>query len=219
MQKNSPELPPLYITLDVEAAGHRLGHHSTLSIGAAVVSRTPRTFDEYTAAGHIFYTELKPIDRAADMEAMRIGCLHLICLEDKRRTDPRFDPEHAEFDPVAVLELLDEVGEEPEHAVQRFREWIQTVSAGRPVVGITDTVFFDGGHINYAFGQYSEPVSPFGWAGLDLDSVYRGYAGRADASLKELDLPKPLKLHRADHDAAYLAERARVVLYEKMGWK
>lgn len=210
--------PPVYIALDVEGAGHRLNHHSTLSIGAALVTRTPRTFDEYQAAHHVFYTELKPISLAADIEAMRVGCLHLICLETKRYEDPRFDPEHANFDPTAVLDLLDKVGEEPEQAMKRFREWISAVSAGRAVIGVTDTVFFDGGHISYNFGEYSENLSPFGWSGLDLDSVYRGYTGRAEASLKELALPKPIKAHRADHDAVYLAERARVLLYEKMGW-
>lgn len=210
--------PPVYIALDVEAAGHRLNHHATISIGAALVTRTARTFDQYEAAGHVFYAELKPITREFEIEAMRVGCLHLKCLEGMRAHDLRYDPTHEKFDPRLVLDLLDRVGEDPKNAMDRFRTWIDTVRDDHPSIGVTDTVFFDGGHISYNFGAYSEKLSPFGWSGIDLDSLYRGYMRRADASLKELTIPKPIKAHRADHDAVFLAERTRHVLYELLNW-
>ena len=41
---------------------------------------------------------------------MRVGCLHLECLDALRPTDPRYNPEHEAFDPELVLKLLDRVG-------------------------------------------------------------------------------------------------------------
>lgn len=212
------ETNPVYIALDFEVAGPRLSCHSTLSVGAALVTRTPRNFSRYVVDGDVFYAELKPISLEADVDAMRVGCSQLRCLEAKGRTDPRYNVTHAQFDPRAVLELLEHEGEEPEVVIKNFRHWIDEVAAGRPIIGVTDTVFFDGGHAHYNFGQYHPGPSPFGYAGLDLTSMYRGMVRRADACLSELDVPAPAKLHRADHDAVFLAERARIVLYDILGW-
>lgn len=207
----------VHIALDVEAAGGQLSRHSTLSIGACVVTREPLSFEDYFSQGLVFYTELQPSSLVADLDAMRVGCSQLVCLEEKRLVDPRFDVAHQEFDPVAVLEYMQKVCENPVAAMERFSRWVADACKGKKCIGVTDTVFFDGGHINYCFGQ-TNTISPFGWAGLDLDSVYRGYCKRADASLKEFDVvDHRLKPHRADHDAVFLAERARRLLYEKMG--
>ena len=55
--------------------------------------------------------------------------------------------------------------------------------------------------------------------GLDLDSIYRGYAQRSDANLKELGVPDQREYpHRADEDAIYLAQVGRELLFEKMKW-
>ena len=209
---------PVYIALHFEAAGPRLSHHSTLSIGAALVAPRSRTFSQYVVDGDVFYAELKPISLEVDIDAMRIGCSHLRCLETKRRTDSRFDVTHPNFDPLATLDLLDREGEEPEVVMKNFCRWIEELATGRPVVGVTDTVFFDGGHLNYHFGQYYESPSPFGWAGLDLTSLYRGFTRRVDASLSELKATVPVKPRRADHDAVLLAERTRIVLYDLLNW-
>ena len=213
--------PPSRIAIDFEAAGSRLGRQTTLSIGAVLVPRDrQRSFAEYEAAGHVFYAELKPISPSFDIKAMRVGCLHLECLDALRPTDPRYNPEHEAFDPELVLKLLDRVGEHPKSAIERFRTWINTATDNNPnIIAITDTVIADGGHLNFNFGAFSDEPSPFGWSGLDLDSTYRGYKQRPDASLKELPVPEPVKKHHAAHDAAQLANRANYLLHELMNWE
>lgn len=134
----------VHITLDVEAAGGELSRHSTLSIGACVVTREALTFEEYFTRGQVFYTELQPASLIADLDAMRVGCSQLVCLEEKRLTDPRFDVASQEFDPVAVLEHMQKVCEDPVAAIERFSRWITEVCAGKKCIGVTDTVFFDG---------------------------------------------------------------------------
>ncbi|MBI4120829.1 MAG: hypothetical protein HY457_01040 [Parcubacteria group bacterium] len=209
----------VYIANDVEAAGGLLGVHPTLSLGACVVTREPLTYKEYADKGLVFYAELKPTSLAFNLAAMRVGCLHLACLEGLRETDSRYDPTHDDFNPGLVLELMQKVCEEPASALHRFSEWVEKVSEGNPVEGVTDTVFFDSGRINLCFGVHMERISPFGWAGLDLSSLYRGYVKKPDVKLKGLNLPDTReKPHRADHDAVLLAQLARVLLYEKLGW-
>ena len=190
-----PNRPPSRIAIDFEAAGSRLSRQATLSIGAVLVPRDrQRSFAEFEAAGQVFYAELKPISPSFQIEAMRVGCLHLECLAELRATDPRYDPTHEAFEPELVIKLLDRVGEHPRAAVERFRAWIHTVTDGNPnIVGVTDTVIADGGHLNFNFGAFSDEPSPFGWSGLDLDSTYRGFRQRADASLKELPVAEPEK--------------------------
>ena len=209
----------LHIANDVEGAGSRLGFHPTLSFGSCVVTREPLTFKEANERGLLFYTEIRPSSLTFEIEAMLVSCLHLKCLEGIRGKDSRYDPIHKDFNPLLVLKLMRERCEDPVVAMERFRTWVETVSNGEEVEGLTDTVFYDGGHINLCFGLNSAKPSPFGWTGLDLDSLYRGYEKRADAKLRELGVPdNRTKPHRADHDAVLLAEMARVLLYEKMGW-
>lgn len=211
--------PSTHITLDVEAAGSRLGEHGTLSLGACAVSRERLSFAEYARRGLVFYAELRPISLAFEIEAMRVGCSKLMCIEERRRRDPRYDPTHEAFDPALVLSFMNEYCESRDEALARFAAWIERVSAGRRVIGITDTVFFDGGHVHLCFGMHLNRLSPFGWSGLDLDSLYRGYAGRADANLRELGVPDTREHpHRADHDAVFLAHLAHELLYVRMGW-
>lgn len=208
----------LYIANDVEASGPRLGFHSTLSIGACVVVREEQlNFDDYVRRGLVFYAELKPRCNKFEMDAMRIGCLHLACLDDIRAQDNRYDPTSTAFRPDLVLKRMKDMCEEPSAALERFAKWAQ--SFGQEVEGVTDTVFFDSGHINLCFGTNSKTSSPFGWTGLDLDSLYRGYTGIENAKLRDLNLKDTrTKPHRADHDAVFLAQIARVLLYEKLGW-
>jgi hypothetical protein len=150
---------------------------------------------------------------------MRVGCSHLICLDNIRKSDTRYDPISPDFRPDLVLERMQKTCEEPKVALERHREWVQHVSNGREVEGVTDTVFFDSGRIDLCFGANTNHYSPFGWKGLDIDSLYRGCTGREDANLRELNIPDTrIKPHRADHDAVFLAQIARVLLYEELGW-
>ena len=93
------------------------------------------------------------------------------------------------------------------------------VSKGQKVEGITDTVFFDSGHINLCFGININESSPFGWNGLDLSSLYQGVTGRENANLGELKVPDTrTKPHRVDHDAVFLAQITKVLLYDILRW-
>lgn len=208
----------IYIANDVESAGGKLGVHSTLSIGAAVVTPEKITFGEYWEKGLVFYAELQPHSSTYDIEAIRVGCSQLICLENIKIMDSRFDSASPHFDPERVMNRMKQNCELPVLAMHRFRKWIENIKKeAEKIVGVTDTVFFDGGRIDLLLSHFYHGVSPYGWSGLDLDSVYRGYMRNKRASLKTLGVPdERTKPHRADHDAVFLAQQARVLLYEKM---
>lgn len=206
MKKQKKEV--LYVAFDVEAAGPHLGVHSTLSVGACAVVRDALNFREYCEKGLVFYAELKPASRAFDEKALRVGSSELVCLED-------VPSEGKSFDGAAVLEHMAAVCEEPTAAAIRFRAWLESVSGGRPVIPLVDTVFFDSCRVS--LWLHVEGFS-LGHSGRDLKSVYQGFAGRANARLKELHVPRNAKPHRADYDAVELAQKARVLLFEKMRW-
>ncbi len=209
----------IYIANDVEASGPRLGVDNVLSLGACVMSRERLTHQEYVERGLVFYSEIRPTNLNGFIpESMRVGCLHLDCLEALRVNYKKYDPTYISFDPRLVLIHMQRVCESAQEVAKNFRAWVRRVAKGRKVVGVTDTVFFDGGFINLLLASLDSP-SPYGWTGLDLDSVYRGYAGRADASLSELGVvDRRIKPHRSDHDAVYLAQTGQVLLFEKMKW-
>lgn len=209
----------LYIANDVEASGNRLGFHSTLSLGACVITRKFLSFENCVDRGLVFYAEIKPHSFDFEFKAMRVGCLHLACLDAIRGFNDRYDPTSPNFRPDLVLRRMREVCEDPKVALERFKSWVGRVSKGQKVEGVTDTVFFDSGYINHCFGTNTSGDSPFGYAGLDLDSLYRGYTKREDAKLRELNIPDTrTKPHRADHDAVFLAQISRILLYDKLGW-
>ncbi|MBI2062994.1 MAG: hypothetical protein HYT61_02005 [Candidatus Yanofskybacteria bacterium] len=212
----------IYIANDVESAGGKLGRHSTISIGAAVITREKITFEDYWKKGLVFYAELIPDSYCYDIEAMRVGCSQLMCIEEIKLRDDRFDSKSLKFDPEKVLRFMAKRCEERFSAMQRFSDWIKSMKSGEEkVIGVTDTVFFDGGRIDLCFGLYDDlrSPSPYGWSGLDLDSVYRGYMRKAGASLRELGVKdERTKPHRADQDAVFLAQQGHDLLFEKMGW-
>jgi hypothetical protein len=86
----------------------------------------------------------------------------------------------------------------------------------RALIGVTDTVFFDGGHVSLLCGKHLSN-QPFGWKGLDLASLYQGYANRPQANIRDIGIADERTMpHRADQDAILLAQCARVLLFEKM---
>ena len=193
--------------------------YTTLSFGAAVVLPTALKFEDYIKTGLVFYTELKPLHTGFKDTNMRVGSSQLICLEEIRKSDPRYVPSHEDFRPGVVLDMMQEVCEEPSVALDRFLAWVTEVSKGRPVEGITDTTFFDGGQFDLWCGTYRTEPSPYGWEGIDLTSLYKGHTGNTDAKLKDIGVPDTrTKPHRADHDAVLLAQVAGYLLYSKMGW-
>jgi len=221
----------IYIANDVESAGSKLGVHSTLSWGACVIAREELSFNEYFNRRLVFYAELQPDSWLYEMEAMKVACSQLMFkqkvfvsrsfLPHAALANP-LDVDSSEFDPTLLLNTMMSYCEHPMVAVNRFNAWMEEVKKefkDEKVTGVTDTVFFDGGRVDELLSKYSNKPSPYGHSGLDLDSVYRGYAKRADAKLKELGVPdERTKPHRADHDAVYLAQIGRELLFKKMGW-
>ena len=190
----------LYISIDVEAAGPKLGADSILSIGCCTVVRENLSFEEYCARGLVFYAEIKPIFSSSYKQtAMRVGCSHLECLEELRRTDPRYDPNSDSFQSMLVLQHMQQVCEYGGDVATRLCSWLDGLHGlkKRELVPIVDTVFFDGGHANLLFGM-SGLDSPFGHKGLDLASLYRGFARRESARLSEIEVQKIEKPHKAD---------------------
>ena len=207
----------LYVALDVEASGHKLGVHEMLSVGCCAVSREEFDHAGYALRGLLFYAELKPRTLCNAIDAMRVGCLHLECLEELRRQDHRYDSLHARFEPALVLEHMQKVCEEPAAASWRLAAWLKGLRADRALIPVVDTVFFDSGFISLWLAK-SGVDSPFGHAGRDLKSVYQGFTRRRQARLEEIRVPRCDKPHKADHDAVELAQKARVLLFENMKW-
>lgn len=212
----------VYIALDVEAAGSALGFHPTLSIGAAVVTRNRLTFSELDKKGLVFYGEMKPLSFEFEMEAMRVACSHLQCLDEVKQYNVEFDSNHARFNPARVLRMMNSISADPTDVFSSFQQWILTLSRGQDVVGVCDTTFFDSSHINLGFGFGLHSMSPFGWKGLDLASLYRGMTGKENAKLGEssaIGEYKGFLKHRADHDAVFLARITHHLLFERLGWQ
>lgn len=212
----------IYITNDVESAGSKLNLHSTLSIGASIVPREHVEFEEYWKKGLVFYAELQPESFAYEPEAMIVGCSQLLCLDQIRLKDPCYDSRSPKFNPIKTLVHMSRLCEHPAAAAKRFQEWIRIlkhVCGAEKVIGVTDTIFFDGGRVDLWLSKYSSEKSPYGWTGLDINSTYRGYTGRAGAKIKDLKIPDQRTYpHRADQDAVMLAQMGREFLFKKMGW-
>ncbi len=61
-------------------------------------------------------------------------------------------------------------------------------------------------------------ANPYGWSGIDLDSLYRGYAREMGANLKDLGLTDDRETaHCALDDAMYLADMASELIYRRIG--
>lgn len=229
-----PEKTPLYVAFDVEAAGRNPLRHATLSLGACVVTfdegAKPRPFEERVARGEVFYTEIAPRSLDFQLEAMRVGCLHLECLERAWLQDNRYNPSDPQFDPALVLKHMQRVCERK--GVDRLREWLEDHAQGREIYGVVDTTFFDPIRVENELALAYPEGSALSYKGLDLYSMLRGYAMGCE------DLPSAeqtslstfakqyiyladwrTKPHKADQDAAYTADIARMLIgLERLGW-
>jgi|GEM_PF-1396069 hypothetical protein len=213
-----------YISIDVEASGLNMVEHSVLSIGASLIVQERATYSELFSRGLVFYAELKPTSLKFFPKAMEFGASQLECLDAGKLVDGRFDTKNPLFDPLLVLQHMQSVCTKPSKVMADFAVWISRVAEGKQVEGVADTVFFDAGLVQYYFAQCSIP-SPFGWegssagsGGLDIDSLYRGYAGAENANLRGLGLKDTrVRPHHAGHDAVFQGDLASE-LFAKMGW-
>ncbi len=135
------EQSEVYISVDVEAAGPFPGEYSMLSIGACTIYEPRETF----------YTELKPINDNASLEALLVSRLSMTRLKER--------------------------GLEPTEAMTRFDTWV-TDQAGpdqQPVL-VAFNAPFDWMFINYYFHRYLGR-NPFGHSALDIKAFYMGLSG------------------------------------------
>lgn len=206
----------IYIANDIECAGAGVGKHSILSWGACVVTEQPFSLAELKAKNLVFYIEIQPTSKEYEIEAMKIGCLGLECLEELKSRDVRYDPKKDDFDPSLVLDQLQKTGIPVRDAVDRALEWLDQVSGGREVDPVVDTVFFDSAFLQWLFA-HCDKKSPYGWSGTDLDSLYRGYTRNMNGKLSDLALPDTRgTTHCALDDAIFMAEIARELIYNRM---
>lgn len=208
----------LYIAIDVETTGPRIGIDSMLSLGACVVTREQRAYTEKRADGLIFYVEMKPTSLEYNVESIKVGASQLVALKPLCCI-PRFYPGHRKFEPRETLKYLQDCEHtvNPATAMRKFGTWVGKVGYMKNVIGVVDTTFFDSGFFNYYCTMHGGFNPLFGWSGLDLRSFWGGATGNPEASLKTVGVKdERMHPHRPDEDALLLAETARVVLYEKL---
>lgn len=168
-----------YVSVDVETAGPVPGEFSLLSIGACAVDDATKTFA----------CELRPINRNADPEALRVSGLSL--------------------DSLAATGLT------PQEAMARFAEWVETlmVDDNKPVfVGFNAP--FDWSFVNYYFHRFLG-WNPFGFVALDIKAYYMGVTGCLWSDTKSSRMSAKLNPenegdHSALNDAIYQAELFRL---------
>ena len=114
------------------------------------------------------------------------------------------------------LDELDRIGLPPAEAMETFRRWIQKTCEreGHPVfVGFNAS--FDWSFVNYYFHKYLGE-NPFGFAALDIKSLYMGATRCAWDETRSGQIAARLKpnlegTHNALDDARYQAEMFRLV--------
>lgn len=137
-----------------------------------------------------FSCELKPTTRNADPKALEVTGLS--------------------------LDRLEREGLAPADGMRRFRDWVLSTAgtSGIPVfVGFNAA--FDWSFVNYYFHKYLGE-NPFGFAALDIKSMYMGAARSSWEFTKSSHIEKALRPslkgdHCALHDAQYQAELFRII--------
>lgn len=207
----------LYIANDIECAGSMLGVHSALSWGACIVTAEEISRDEKIRRGLTFYVEFKPQSNYYELEAMRVGCVGLRCIENMLN-DSRYDTTSQQFEPQLVLNALAESGETVQTGVERFMKWLNTLTdENTKIIPVINTAFFDSCFIKYLFG-IAKIQSPYGWSGIDLDSLYKGYTKNIDNKLNELGIVDNRQIaHCALDDSILIADIARELIFCRIG--
>lgn len=192
----------MYISFDVEASGRTPGKYSMLSLGACIVGNTSAQF----------YRELKPISKNFSLEAMKVSALGLRCLDALRHLD-EFNPKSDKFNPLKVLNVLEEKGEDPRKVMADYADWIRTNAAGFTPIEAAAPIKFDGMFTTWYFDNFYEGINPLGYSGEDMNSFYRGLTKNPNASMRDLNMRNENALtHNALEDAIQQAKEFEKVL-------
>ena len=141
-----------------------------------------------------FSCELKPTTRNADPKALEVTGLS--------------------------LDRLERDGLDPAVGMQKFRDWvISTAGPDATPVFVGFNAPFDWSFVNYYFHRYLGE-NPFGFAALDIKSMYMGAARSSWAQTRSSQIAAALNPtlkgdHDALHDAQYQAELFRLIQQRK----
>jgi DNA polymerase III epsilon subunit-like protein len=114
------------------------------------------------------------------------------------------------------LDKLEHEGLEPTAGMQAFHDWIvHTADADGTPVFVGFNAPFDWSFVNYYFHRYLGK-NPFGFAALDIKSMYMGAARSSWSDTRSSQIAAVLKPslkgdHNALHDAQYQAELFRLI--------
>ncbi|MEN9376354.1 MAG: hypothetical protein RL710_1511, partial [Pseudomonadota bacterium] len=128
------------------------------------------------------------------------------------------DPKALEITGLS-LDRLEQDGLDPNVAMQMFQDWVVRLSGddATPVfVGFNAP--FDWSFVNYYFHRYLGQ-NPFGFAALDIKSMYMGATGCSWAQTRSSQIAADLRPslkgdHSALRDAQYQAELFRLIRQE-----
>lgn len=189
-----------YISVDIEASGPTPGRYSMLALGACIVENTNIQF----------YRELKPISKNFIAESMRVSCLGLRYLEDKKHI-PEYNPKSPKFKPELILELLEDSGEDPKKVMRDFADWIVKNTKGFRAIEAAAPIKFDGMFTAYYFDNFYGK-NPFGHSGEDINSFYRGIKRDTNVNIHELKIYSKNLSHNALQDAISHAKSFEKIL-------
>ena len=175
----------IFVSVDVETAGPIPIEFSLLSIGACVVDDKSLTFA----------CELKPLNRKADLMALKVSGLS--------------------------LEALERTGLAPEEAMKRFADWLKgLVRGGETLVFVGFNAPFDWSFVNHYFHLFIGE-NPFGFSALDIKAYYMGatacqWADTRSSRMAAALQPRRQPNHTALRDAEYQAELFRLIRAQVM---
>jgi ribonuclease T len=134
-------------------------------------------------------------------------------------------PINGNVDPKALevtglsLEDLAASGLEPSEAMQRFADWLSSLTKyGGAMVFVGFNAPFDWSFVNYYFHRFLGD-NPFGFAALDIKALYMGATGcdwtdTRSSKMSERLKPRLAGNHNALRDAQYQAELFRLIRSE-----
>ena len=186
-----------YVSFDIEASGPCPGIYSMLSLGATIVGDTDKQF----------YREIKPLNNNFTYEGMRFAIKGLRCLDEV--DDPRADIESSQYDPLFILDVLRQKGDDPKEVMKDYAFWVME-HAGDAVFEVASPIKFDSMFTTWYFHTFCPQYIPFSLTGEDIGSLYKGAVHDMDASLSDLDLG--IAPHNALEDAILRAKQMEAVL-------
>jgi DNA polymerase III epsilon subunit-like protein len=132
-----------------------------------------------SAKKQTFYAEFKPISKAFVPEALEV----------------------AGFD----LDELSKEGRDPKEAMDSFRAWVESISAGQRPVFVGFNATYDWQFVNWYLHTFCGS-NPFGFGGVDIKSFYMGTSGRdwhesTSSRLPRCFQPDTPQTHNALEDA------------------